>query len=250
MRVDIALLPPRESPTAETCLVVDVLRATSVMAVLFGRGIAAVYPAATIEDGRALRARLSGEPGGAVPMLCGEVDALPPVGYDFGNSPGEFARMDALPAHRAVVATTNGTPALLGCARAPLVIAAAPLNAGAATRLALAAGHDVLVVCAGTAGLRSDDDRLAAGLLVERLVAAGAEPTAQAASALADYRAVAAEFAGALRATGHGRRLIARGFDADIELCAQADRYDRAGTLRFDDGIAVLRPNHQGRQER
>ncbi|MDA1001900.1 MAG: 2-phosphosulfolactate phosphatase [Chloroflexi bacterium] len=243
MRVDLTILPPPASPTRETCLVVDVLRATSVMAVLFGRGIEAVYPAATIEEGRVLRARLAAD--GSAPMLCGEVDALPPEGYDYGNSPGEFMRMAALPANRAVVATTNGTPALVRCASAPLVIAAAPLNAGAATRLALAAGHDVLVVCAGTAGLRSEDDRLAGGLLVARLVAAGAEPTPAAASALADFRAVATNFTAALRDSGHGRRLVALGFDSDIALCAQSDRYERAGTLRFEDGIAVLRPAEQ-----
>ncbi|MDA0365841.1 MAG: 2-phosphosulfolactate phosphatase, partial [Chloroflexi bacterium] len=123
MRVDLTILPPPASPTRETCLVVDVLRATSVMAVLFGRGIEAVYPAATIEEGRVLRARLAAD--GSAPMLCGEVDALPPEGYDYGNSPGEFMRMAALPANRAVVATTNGTPALVRCASAPLVIAAA-----------------------------------------------------------------------------------------------------------------------------
>lgn len=240
MRVDLAILPPAESPTRETCLVVDVLRATSVMAVLFGRGLDAVYPAATIEDGRELRARLSRD--GAAPMLCGEVDALPPEGYDFGNSPGEFMRMATVPASRAVVATTNGTPALVRCAQAPLVIAAAPLNAGAATRLALAAGHDVLVVCAGTGGQPSEDDRLAGGMLVSRLVDAGAETTLDAAAALADFRAVATRFAAALRDTGHGRRLVALGFDSDIELCAQRDRYERAGTLRFEDGVAVLRP--------
>src|SRR5438105_11765612 len=173
MRVDVALLPPADPPLTQTCLVVDVLRATSVMAVLFGRGLEALYPVAGVDAARALRKRLVGD-GGAHVLLCGEVNSLPPPGFDFGNSPGEFARMPALPAPRAVIATTNGTPALLACARAPLVVAAAPLNAAAAIALALRAGHDVLVVCSGLRGSPADDDLLAAGLLAERLARAGA----------------------------------------------------------------------------
>jgi len=251
VRVDVALLPPAVSPTGEICLVVDVLRATSVMAVLFGRGLAALTPAATVEEGRALRARLAGGAAGdrgaaRAVMLCGEVDSFPPPGYDFGNSPGEFARMAALPAPRAVVATTNGTPALLACARAPLTAAAAPLNAGAAAALARGAGHDVLVVCAGTRRAPSEDDRLAAGLLVDRLVSAGAEPTAEAARALAAYRAASGDLAAALLETAHGRRLVEQGFGDDIAFCASVDRYDRVGVLGFEDGVAVLRPAGEG----
>ena len=69
----------------------DVLRATSVMAVLFGRGLRAAWLAGSIEDGRALRATLGERPGGL--MLCGEVNALPPEGFDYGNSPLEFERL-------------------------------------------------------------------------------------------------------------------------------------------------------------
>ena len=107
MRVDVALLPPSKSPTRETCLVVDVLRATSCMAVLLGRGAAAVYPAPSIDAARTLRNEL-----GQDALLCGEVRALPPEGFDYGNSAMEFAGLDArvIAGRRVVVATTNGTP--------------------------------------------------------------------------------------------------------------------------------------------
>ena len=124
MRVDVALVPPASVPPETTCLVVDVLRATSVMAVLFGRGLRAGWLAGSIDEGRALRTALGDRPGGV--MLCGEVNALPPEGFDYGNSPLEFERVSAagrLPAE-AVLATTNGTPALLACAAAPLVLQA------------------------------------------------------------------------------------------------------------------------------
>ena len=243
MRVDVALIPPARPPLDATCLVVDVLRATSVMAVLFGRGLRAAWLAGSIEEGRAIRAALGDRPSGL--MLCGEVNALPPAGFDYGNSPLEFERI-TLPAE-AVLATTNGTPALLACAAAPLVLPAAPLNAAAAVRVALEAGRDVLVVCAGqvpsTGGrVPGQDDTLAAGLLVERLVRAGARAGDEALFALERYEAARGDLGAALRATEHGALITALGFGADVDRCAQADAYDAVASLRIEDGRAVLRP--------
>jgi len=251
MRVDVALIPPARPPGHATCLVVDVLRATSVMAVLFGNGLRAAWLAGSIEDGRATRAALGDRPGGL--MLCGEENALPPADFDYGNSPLEFQRIAAegrLPAE-AVLATTNGTPALLSCVAAPLVLPAAPLNAGAAVRVALEAARDVLVVCSGlvppTGGRApGEDDTLGAGLLVDRLVRAGAYPGDEALYALGCYEAVRDDLAAALRATEHGRRITAIGFGADVDRCAQADAYDTVATLHIEDSRPVLRPLGRG----
>jgi 2-phosphosulfolactate phosphatase len=240
MRVEVAFSPPATPPVGRTCLVVDVLRATSVLAVLFGRGAHAVYPVATVEQGRALRERIDTD-GGPRPLLCGEVEAQPPPGYDLGNSPSEFARLEPAP-QRAIVATTNGTPALLACAAAPLVAAAAPLNAGAAVRLALEAGRDVLVVCAGHPRGLAEDDVLAAGLIASRLVEAGGEPDAPALEAIARYEGACADLAAALRATHHGETLVRLGFGEDVDFCARTDRYERVAVLGAEGGRAVLRP--------
>ena len=133
------------------------------------------------------------------------------------------------------MATTNGTPALLACAQAPLALAAAPLNAAAVVRAAIEAGHDVLVVCAGEVGRHSDDDALASGLLVHRLIAAGAEPGAEARRALALHEPVRDGLAAALRATRHGQRLVELGFAHDLDFCATVDRFDVAGALMQED---------------
>ena len=241
MRVDVAFIPPARVPIEATCLVVDVLRATSVMAVLFGRGLRAAWLAGSIEEGRAIRAALGDRPRGL--MLCGEEHALPPTGFDYGNSPLEFERV-ALPAE-AVLATSNGTPALLACAGAPLVLPAAPLNAGAAVNTALNAGRDVLIVCSGSVEddvrVPSDDDTIAAGQLVERLVRAGLQPGDEVHFALERYEAARADLATALRRTPHGARLVELGFGADVDRCAQVDVYDTVALLRLEDGRPVLR---------
>ncbi|MPZ99603.1 MAG: 2-phosphosulfolactate phosphatase [Dehalococcoidia bacterium] len=239
MRVEVAAVPPADAPRDRTCLVVDVLRATSVMAVLFGRGARALYPAGSVEAARALRGALEAD--GPV-LLCGEVGGLPPDGFDFGNSPLEFASLAALPAERAVVTTSNGTPALMACSGAPLTLTAAPLNASTAVALALEPGRDVLVVCSGLRREPAEDDLLAAGLIVARLVETGAEPEAAARQALERYRAAETDLAAALRASEHGQRLVALGFGEDIDFCAQPDRYGVTGMLAVEAGQPVLRP--------
>ena len=243
MRVDVALIPPARPPLDTTCLVVDVLRATSVMAVLFGRGLRAGWLAGSIEEGRAVRAALGDRLGGI--WLCGEANSLPPEGYDYGNSPLEYERLD-LPAE-AVLATTNGTPALLVCASAPLTMPAAPLNAAAVVRVAVEAGRDVLIVCAGRVdadGIRveGEDDTLAAGLLVERLVRLGARPGDEAMYALQQYEAARDDLGGEMRQTFHGSSITAIGFGPDVDRCCTADVYDTVATLHIEDGRAVLRP--------
>lgn len=244
MRVDVAITPPDEPPLGQTCLVVDVLRATSVLAVLLDRGAELIYPTATIEDGLALRDEFTAA--GTNVFLLGERGGLPPEGFDAGNSPTALAATE-LPTNVAVQATSNGTPALLACVGAPLVMPAAVVNAEAVTRVAIEADRDVLIVCAGLRGGFGEDDVLAAGLLVDRLVAAGATVgTSVAQDALDRYRAARDDLAEAFRRTEHGVVTVGLGFDDDIVLCATADRYDVVATLGEQDGRPVLRPLAHG----
>lgn len=237
--VDVALAPSFAAPAGRTCLVVDVLRATSVIAVLLGRGARAIYPAATVEAGLALRGQLRAD--GIEAALCGERDALPPPGYDYGNSPGVFAALDRVP-EAAVVATTNGMPALLACAAAPLAMTAAPLQAAAVVRAAVDADRDILVVCSGLRREPAEDDTLAAGLFVERFVRLGASPGAEALFALERFEAARSDFASALARTEHGRRLAGLGFADDVAFCGTLDRYGVAGAISVEGGRPVLRP--------
>ncbi len=140
------------------------------------------------------------------------------------------------------MATTNGTPALLACTGAPLAMTAAPLHATAILRAALDAGRDVLVICSGLRREPAEDDTLAAGLFVERLVRAGTSAGPEALFALERYEAARDDLAGAFAQTEHGQRLVGMGFAEDIALCANVDRFDVAGALAIESGRAVLRP--------
>ena len=119
MKIDIAYTPALfTQPEHTVAIVIDILRATTSIAVLLARGVPAVYPASSVPAAVALRARL-----GAA-LLCGEVEGRPPEGFDYGNSPVQFSTI-ALPTPPLpmVMATTNGTLALLAARESPLVLA-------------------------------------------------------------------------------------------------------------------------------
>src|ERR1700730_14424386 len=79
---EIALLPGRDLSNA-TCVVFDVLRATSSMITALAHGAAAIHPVRTIEDALALKTRFPDA------VLGGERhgDRIP--GFDAGNAPHE-----------------------------------------------------------------------------------------------------------------------------------------------------------------
>ena len=142
IRCDVVLSPSETLPEADCWLVIDILRATTTMCAYFDGGGKRLYPAESIEEAFTLRDRLAEE--GNAPLLMGERNSLPPPGFDLGNSPLEL--LAAAPATRpdAVMATTNGTRALLKAASSGAkVYPVCARNANATLRAALGAGERV-----------------------------------------------------------------------------------------------------------
>jgi 2-phosphosulfolactate phosphatase len=131
MRIDVVLLPGQViEPTHSLFVVVDVLRASSSIVTLLESGAWRVVPAPSVEGARALKETLPDH------LLCGERSGVPPEGFDFGNSPAEFTRVDV--AGRAVIlATSNGTRIMASLADAPSTLVGCLLNRTACARAAL-----------------------------------------------------------------------------------------------------------------
>lgn len=134
--VDVALVPAFIDANAReragtTYVVIDVIRATTTLCLLFDRGCERVLLAPGIAEARAARTRL-----GAAYLLAGEVGGLPPTGFDIGNSPVEVARKE-LRGRQVIFATTNGTRAMRACLGGRKVLAGALRNATAVSAAAL-----------------------------------------------------------------------------------------------------------------
>ncbi len=241
MRLDVALLPGAlRKPESSACLLIDALRASSSIVTLFAQGAEEEVVAGSIAAARRVAAS---EPGRY--LLCGERFGLAPRGFDYGNSPSEFADLD-MRGRRVVLATTNGTRALHALAASPVVLVGALLNATAAVETLLAETRsrelDAALVCAGLErGIAfSLEDAFVAGALVEVAVEEarrdGASPTLSDAALAACrlYQSYRGDALACFREAEHGRSLVGIGLERDLEFCAQVDRYDVVPRLRRD----------------
>lgn len=224
MQIDVAfrwadIVP--EDAKGRVAVVIDVLRATSMIAALLDRGAKEVWPVKEVEEAK----RLAAELGGA--LLAGERGGLAPAGFDMGNSPREVdpARVQGA---SVVLTTTNGTSAIQQAAAADALVTAAFVNTGAVVKCLLDSGVErLLIVCAGTRGAFSLDDALCAGGIVSRLcAAASADLSDSAAAARLLYESQKDKLLAALRSCRHGRVLESLGLGGDIEWAVRIDSID------------------------
>ncbi|KAB2656664.1 MAG: 2-phosphosulfolactate phosphatase [Verrucomicrobia bacterium] len=221
-----------------TCVVFDVLRATTTLVTALANGALAVAPAADIPEALARRAHEAGV------LLAGERDGLRirgtlagGVDFDLGNSPREFGP-ERIGGKRIAMTTTNGTRALRACAGAAAVLPASLRNVGAtAAWVARHAAGELLVVCSGTHEDAAYEDVLGAGALVDRLWAALESVPVMDSARLArnTYRSAAGELAGAMAShSRNARRLLAiPDLAPDVATCAAED--DLSLVARLDD---------------
>jgi 2-phosphosulfolactate phosphatase len=153
-----------------TCVVFDVLRATTSMITALANGAEAILPVADIPEALAIRARrpevlLAGERQG----LRIRGDLTGGVEFDLGNSPREFSA-EKVRGKIIVMTTTNGTRAFRACAGARTVLAGAFLNlAAVADWVRRQRPEELIVVCSGTFEQTAFEDVLAAGALLHLL---------------------------------------------------------------------------------
>ena len=218
-RVSVLLTPNAgRVPARAVAVVVDVLRATTVLAIARLRGARRVLPAATPDEALSLRARHPDA------LLCGEREGRRIEGFDLGNSPAEYG-FEAVAGRTLIFASTNGSQALLRARGARRRVLGAFVCAGAVLE-ALAGEEQVVVVCAGKLARFALEDTAFAGWLVERLAGRGACVDG-AAAALARRTAPrdAAEVRALVQGSAHGRYLRSLGpeYAADVEYCARLD---------------------------
>lgn len=227
---EIALLPGRDL-SAATCVVFDVLRATSSMITALAHGAREIWPVSTIEEALALKTR---RPEG---LLCGERHGECIDGFDLGNSPFEYRDLEG---RMIITTTTNGTVALRACTGASRVLAGALLNLSAlANEIQRAQPGRLVLVCAGTFAEFALEDAYAAGSLIAALDGVG-DLTDSAIAALSVSQNFK-EPIDALRAARNGRALAAKGRSAEVEWCAQVSHFDMVGSMQ-DGVIRALSP--------
>jgi 2-phosphosulfolactate phosphatase len=205
---------------------IDVLRASTTIAVALANGARAVIPLESSED-VATRAKQFERAG---VLLAGERKMLRMDGFDLGNSPVEHTR-EIVEGKTVLLTTTNGTRALLAVQQgARDVVVASYVNLTAVSamlRAALRGGADVTIVCAGQDRQFALEDAACAGRYVyqitKRLQQAEVNDAALAASLI--DRKYGDNLMRLFSTAAHGRALAAAGFEGDLAACAAVDSY-------------------------
>ena len=228
MKIDVYFTPLGLSAgdlTGRGVVVIDVLRATSSIVTALSAGAKAIVPAATSEEAVRLTANL--EKDGIV--LAGERRMVKIEGFGLGNSPREMTA-EAVAGKTIVLATTNGTPALVAAQGGDPVLVAAAVNFSAVAeraRALFAERGDLVIICAGREKQFALEDAYTAGRLVKAVKKGARKVT------LNDAAQVSRDLAGqqggwkdAFAASDAARQLSEAGLGDDVAYCAHPDRFD------------------------
>ncbi len=247
--VFVHLLPerlPAHPGPGETAVVIDILRATSVITQALASGCEAAVPCLEIEEARRVSAGL----GAGVGLLGGERKGLPIEGFELGNSPGDYTP-ERCAGRSLVITTTNGTRAVRACLGFERILTGSFLNLGATERFlrSIRGSRErgaVHLVCAGTDGEVSWEDTIFAGVLARRL-ASGRPGDFVVANDAARIAVAAApremsELPALLRQGQGGRNVRTIGLEGDIDFVAGVDTLKFAVVLeRGGDRLAAFR---------
>ncbi len=199
-------------------IVVDILRATSSITVMFSRGANEVIPFRSIQSAKRFYESLVDQENY---YLCGEKGGLKPPFFHFGNSPSEFVKAE-FSGKTILFATTNGTKAIYKASKlCDDVITGSFLNLTSSVGYIISKKIErILIVCAGNNGQPSVEDTLFAGAIVEKLINYNTTLSDSGIISYSLWKEHGTKFIGS-----HAKKLEKLGFNQDIELCAQIDRF-------------------------
>ena len=224
MHIDIQFFPFPPSPhllSDRTVVVIDILRATSVMVQALSQGAKEIIPVKTVEE--AFQVTKTFPPNTA--LLGGERESRKVKGFDLGNSPGEY-RSEKVAGKRLILTTTNGTRAFHSVSAAAEILVGSFFNVTAAVRRCLEGERDLLFFPSGDEGNFSLEDTVCGGMFIDRIVKKVKKPitltdTSHAAHIL--FQRFEANLVEAFYLSSHGKDLVDRGFEEDLPYCAQVD---------------------------
>lgn len=238
MEVDIQFLPtPLDSKTLskKNVVVIDVLRATSVIIHALSEGAVEVIPVATVDEAFEKVKRF---PQGTT-LLGGERHSQKIEGFDLGNSPREYVA-EKVRGKRIILTTTNGTKAFNFVSLGKVILICSFFNLKATARRCLSFEKDLLIFPSGDEGNFSLEDVVCGGMLIEEMkkVRPSIRFTDATQAARIIYERFKENLLEAFSISRHGRDLIQKGFKEDLSYCAQTDLFEIVPIFR-DGGIKV-----------
>jgi len=213
-----------------TTVIIDVLRATSVITSAFENGVKAIHPTVEVEDAQTLAETiLLNAPDDKV-LLAGERSALKIPGFDFGNSPLEFTK-EKVSGTQVVMTTTNGTRALKAATGSNQTYIGCLRNVAAVART-IKDCDNVVLICSGTENRVDISDCMAAGAIIHELRQIGINLEIGDLAHMCSCYFDLDTYEERIRMSVHGQRLLGIGLEDDLRYCCQLNvseivpRYD------------------------
>jgi 2-phosphosulfolactate phosphatase len=166
-KIEICLTPKlidTYSLNNKIVIIVDILRATSIITTLFKNGLSKLIPVKTIEQAEEYKKEGY--------LVAAERNGKKVDFADFGNSPFEFTP-DKIKDRTLVYSSTNGTNTIKLVKNAEMLLIASFLNLTSISDFIIKQNKDVLILCSGWMQDFCSEDFLFAGALTEKLISSG-----------------------------------------------------------------------------
>ncbi len=163
-KVEVCLTPEffnKYSTKNKIVVIVDILRATSIITTMFHHGLDKLIPVNNLDEAKDYKSRGL--------LIAAERNGKKLDFADFGNSPFEFTT-ENIKNKTIVYSTTNGTNTINIAAKSEQLIIASFLNLTSIANYLINEQKDVLILCSGWEGNYCIEDSLFAGALIEKLL--------------------------------------------------------------------------------
>lgn len=220
MKINVLLSPLNADElffTGKTTVVIDVLRASSVIVNAFDNGAKEIVPVGSME----FAMKNSANAFGGLSILGGERNTKKIDGFTLGNSPLEYTE-ENVSGKSIVYFTSNGSKAVVKAKFSENLVVCSFNNLQAIAEFVLQLKEDVQILCAGSNGMFCIEDTVCAGKLIETITKLGqaVEITDAGKASLELYKVFGKDIKKMLTDSEHGKVLIENEFGDDLEYCA------------------------------
>ena len=196
-------------------VVIDILRATSVISTAFHYGVKEIIPVQTLDQALEFKAKENH-------IVAAERNAMLIDGFDFGNSPFHYMNKDVQD-KTLVFTTTNGTKAL-NMAINHQTITASFVNFDAVADYLINQQQNIILFCSGWKGYFNLEDSIFAGKLAEILLQKGFSTTDDSTlSSIYLHQKSDTDLFAFLNSSSHRNRLKTLNMEEDTKFCLQPD---------------------------
>lgn len=204
--------------SGKTSVVIDVLRASTVIVTALTNGAREVIPVGTVD----FAMKVSGNAFGGQTILSGERNTKKVEGFNLGNSPLEYTA-EVVSGKSIILYTTNGSKAIVKAKFSENLFICSFNNLPVIARHLLLLNKDVEIICAGSNGNFNLEDAVCAGRLISEMdkESSDLEISDSGRASLVLNKSFGKSIAKLLKETEHGQLLIENGFATDIKVCAQ-----------------------------